>query len=86
MPLLLKDETVKKIRLYDAKENAAFATELSYPKAKLLYEDMNKNYSIIYKSGYRKMPDKMYEEWLVSLKTEKEKYQNKNINFTEQKK
>jgi hypothetical protein len=82
--LLLKAETQKK--LLDAmmkSQNAKSIKELlSNPKAKQLYGDMNKNYATIYKLGYRKMPDKMYSDWLISLKTEKEKYQNKNLNFT----
>jgi len=82
--LLLKAETQKK--LFDAmmkSHNAKSAKEvLSNPKAKQIYDDMNKNYSTIYKLGYRKMPEKMYSDWLISLKTEKEKYQNKNLNFT----
>jgi len=82
--LILKSETEKK--LLDEmmkKQNAQKVNELfANPKAKKLYDDMNKNYATIHKLGYRKMPDKMYAEWLVSLKTEKSKYQNKNINFT----
>lgn len=82
--LLLKAETEKK--LFDAmmkSQNATSAKEiLNNPKAKQLYDDMNNNYATIYKLGYRKMPDKMYSDWLISLKSEKEKYQNKNLNFT----
>ena len=82
--LLLKAETQKK--LLDAmmkSQNAKNIKELlTNPKANQLYNDMNKNYATIYKLGYRKMPDKMYSDWLISLKTEKEKYQNKNLNFT----
>jgi len=38
-------------------------------------------YAQIHELGYRKMPELMYLDWLVSLKTEKDKYQNKKINF-----
>jgi len=40
-------------------------------------------YTHIHELGYRKMPMEMYLEWLVSLKEEKDKYQNTrlNINF-----
>ena len=36
-------------------------------------------YNQIYDLGYRRMPKEMYLNWLVSLKTEREKYENKNI-------
>ena len=36
--------------------------------------------------GYREMPPKMYNEWLMSLKNSELKYQNTNINFIFQKK
>lgn len=43
-------------------------------------------YTRIHELGYRKMPESMYLEWLVSLKEEKEKFQNTklNINFKPQ--
>lgn len=85
--LILKSETQKK--LLDSmmkRRNVQYVTDLfSDPKAKQLYSEMNKNYADIHKSGYRKMPDKMYAEWLISLKTEKAKYQNRNLNFTNSK-
>jgi hypothetical protein len=35
--------------------------------------------------GYRKMPEEMYLDWLVSLKEERTKYENKEIsNFKSQ--
>lgn len=34
----------------------------------------------IHNLGYRQMPEEMYLNWLVSLKTEREKYENKNLN------
>jgi|SRR5690625_4357057 len=34
----------------------------------------------IHNLGYRQMPEEMYLYWLVSLKTEREKYENKNLN------
>ncbi len=44
-------------------------------------KDLELIYQKIHKLGYRKMPDQMYLEWLISLKEEKDKYQNKKINF-----
>ena len=44
---------------------------------------MNQTTAKIYQLGYREMPEEMYLKWLISLKEEREKYQNKNIiNFT----
>lgn len=54
------------------------------PKAKELMGLMTKEYGHIYDIGYRQMPEEMYLDWLVSLKTEREKYENKKLlnNFT----
>ncbi|KAA0127229.1 hypothetical protein FY557_13745 [Chryseobacterium sp. SN22] len=54
------------------------------PKAKELMQLMTKEYTHIYELGYRQMPEEMYLDWLVSLKTEREKYENKKLlnNFT----
>jgi hypothetical protein len=48
-------------------------------QAKQLEADMNIAYTNIHKLGYRKMPKKMYINWLMSLQDEKNKYQNKNV-------
>lgn len=47
-----------------------------------LFNDMQALAKKIHALGYRRMPEKMYLDWLASLTTEKEKYTNKNINFT----
>jgi len=85
--LLLKAETEKFIIDATMQKNNTQDTKLlfSNPKVKALFDDMNKTYATIHKLGYRKMPDKMYAEWLLSLKTEKEKYQNKSLNFSNSK-
>jgi hypothetical protein len=85
--LILKSETQKElINSQMKKENAKYAIDLfSNTNTKTMFEDMNKTYSTIHKLGYRKMPDKMYAEWLLSLKTEKAKYQNKSLNFSNSK-
>lgn len=49
------------------------------PKAKELFDLMNKEYGHIYDIGYRQMPEEMYLDWLVSLKTERNKYENKKL-------
>lgn len=43
-------------------------------------EDLEKEYRHIHELGYRNMPEQMYINWLVSLKTEKDKYENRNLN------
>ena len=71
--LLLKAET-KTQMLYaqNNKDEKYLKTELS--KLELLYKT-------IHNLGYRKMPDKMYLEWLTSLRLEKDKYINTKITF-----
>ena len=54
--------------------------ETNPEKAKLLFTDLEKEYGHIHKIGYRFMPEEMYFNWLVSLKTEKDKYENKKLN------
>jgi len=52
---------------------------LENPKAKEIYDLMVQEYSTLYKLGYRQMPEGMYLDWLVSLKTERNKYENKKL-------
>lgn len=49
------------------------------PEAQKLMETMNQEYTKVHKMGYRTMPQEMYLDWLMSLTTEKDKYENKNI-------
>lgn len=48
------------------------------PENKELFTRLNSMYSNIHRLGYRKMPDEMYLEWLMSLRDQKE-YQNQSI-------
>ena len=79
--LILKAETEKKIFEGLMKRyNATYPKDIfSIPQGKAIFEDMQGLYTKIHQLGYRSMPKEMYLEWLVTLKTEKEKYQNKNI-------
>ncbi|CAA7388029.1 tetratricopeptide repeat protein [Chryseobacterium fistulae] len=54
------------------------------PKAKELMDLMIQEYGHIYDIGYRQMPEEMYLDWLVSLRAERNKYENKKLinNFT----
>jgi hypothetical protein len=47
-------------------------------------ELMTQEYGHIYDIGFRQMPEEMYLNWLVSLRTERDKYENKKLmnNFT----
>ena len=71
--LILRVETHKK----------QLEKETDIEKGKLLYKNLVKEYAHIHKIGYRNMPKEMYLNWLVSLKTEKDKYENKKLdNFS----
>ncbi len=48
--------------------------------AKMKIQNLEKEYANIHKIGYRNMPEDMYLNWLVSLKTERDKYENKKLN------
>jgi hypothetical protein len=79
--LLLKAETKK--NQFDAlmeKYYAEYPADIFYlPEAKQLFTEMTELYSKIHELGYRKMPEEMYLDWLVSLKEQRSKYENKNI-------
>jgi hypothetical protein len=49
-------------------------------KAKALLLDLEKEYAYIHEIGYRNMPEAMYSDWLITLKTERNKFENKNLN------
>jgi hypothetical protein len=68
--LLLKAETLK--RLYQQQEKL-------HQENKADYEAMEQLYIRLYDLGYREMPDKMYQEWLLSLKNQKDKYSNRKV-------
>ncbi|MFH6961660.1 hypothetical protein ACHRVK_03650 [Flavobacterium plurextorum] len=53
--------------------------ETDYNKGKVLFDNLQKEYAHIHKIGYRNMPESMYLNWLVSLKTERGKYENKKL-------
>lgn len=65
----LKTDTSENIKLVQQQDT----------KAKELMELMTKEYGHIYEIGYRQMPEEMYLDWLVSLRTERDKYENKKL-------
>ncbi len=90
--LILKAETHKTQfeKLMDQQNLSSTSPEnikkaQQYPKAKELMGLMTQEYTHIYELGYRQMPEEMYLDWLVSLKTERKKYENKKLlnNFTQ---
>jgi len=48
-------------------------------KQDLLLKNVEKEYKNIHNIGYRNMPESQYFDWLVSLKTERKKYENKSL-------
>ena len=78
--VLLKAEIrLKQLQVIQKRYGYAYLKEVTvYPEAKILWDEMNSLYMRLYTLGYRQMPEQMYVEWLTSLKTEREKYSNKN--------
>lgn len=78
--ILLKAETrLKQLQAMQKEMKYAYLKEVTaLPDGKAKWDEMNSLYMQLYKLGYRQMPEQMYVEWLTSLKTEKEKYSNKN--------
>lgn len=68
--LILQAETHKK----------QMKKEQNQDKAKQMLLNLEKEYAHIHEIGYRNMPEDMYLNWLVSLKTERSKYENKSHN------
>jgi hypothetical protein len=67
--LILKAETHKK----------KVEEEPDVSKAEKQFNELQKEYAYIHQLGYRHMPQEMYLNWLVSLKTERDKYENKKL-------
>lgn len=79
--LLLKTEVLKKqlFRLME-QQGVEYPSQVFHlPEAKQLFDDMETLAAKIHTLGYRKMPEEMYVDWLVSLNEQREKYTNKKI-------
>lgn len=48
-------------------------------KQNLFLKNVEKEYANIHNIGYRNMPENQYLDWLISLKTERKKYENKSL-------
>ena len=68
--LILKAETIKR----------QIKAETDNDKANKMFADLENQYKFIHKIGYRNMPEEMYLNWLISLKTERNKFENKKLN------
>lgn len=79
--ILLKAETrLKQLQAMQKQYGYAYLKEVTkLPEGKKRWDEMNSLYMQLYQLGYRQMPEQMYVEWLASLKTEKEKYTNKQV-------
>jgi hypothetical protein len=53
--------------------------ETNTEKAKRDFKELEKEYAHIHELGYRYMPEEMYLNWLISLKTERDKFENKKM-------
>lgn len=53
--------------------------EQSKEVQELLFKNVEKEYANIHNLGYRNMPESQYLDWLVSLKIERNKYENKSL-------
>jgi len=76
--LILKAETIKS---QHDRLKAEYPNPTNEIKGQIqgLFNNMQNQYVKVHKLGYRQMPKDMYMKWLIELKTEKEKYQNKNV-------
>jgi hypothetical protein len=79
--LILKAETKKRQfeRMMKARNISTPSVLKQQTDGKALWDDFTKLYVTIHNLGYRTMPEKMYVDWLTSLKKEKEKYGNKQV-------
>ncbi|WP_431213797.1 hypothetical protein ACQ86N_02535 [Puia sp. P3] len=69
--MLLKAETLKRIYEKEKLQKASAAKET--------YHQMEQLYVRLFDLGYREMPDKMYQQWLLSVVKERDKYSNKKL-------
>jgi len=78
--MLVQTETKGKIIESKLAEHYTDFTDVhKYPETSQMLAEIQDQLGKIHALGYRQMPEEMYLDWLVSLKTEKEKYSNKNI-------
>jgi hypothetical protein len=69
--ILLKAETLKRIYEKEKVQKSVAAKET--------YHQMEQLYVKLFDLGYREMPDKMYQQWLLTVVKERDKYSNKKL-------
>ena len=80
--LLQAEQTKKRFDRLMVKHGATHPSEIFHVReAQETYQEMTLLYAHIHELGYRKMPEEMYLNWLVSLKEERSKYENKEISI-----
>jgi hypothetical protein len=79
--LLLRAETKRKVIFKEMeKHQVKTPQDIFYISGiKTMYDEMETTYTRIHQLGYRQMPEEMYIQWISSLKTNSNLYQNKNI-------
>ncbi len=79
--LLLQAETEKlKFDAMMKEQNVTYPKEILWHKeAKEVFERMKNQYRKIHELGYRRMPEDMYLNWLVTLKEEKSRFENTEV-------
>lgn len=79
--LIMRAETKKKILEAEASKKYTSLNDAVHKdkEIQLSFVDLQKEYVNIHNLGYRKMPEKMYLDWLTSLERERKKYENTDI-------
>lgn len=81
--MLTKAEALKYYitRRLETKKRGTREAKIDTSEFKALYNEMEETYARLYESGYRRMPEKMYIQWLKALKKEAG-YDNKSLPIT----
>ena len=69
--IIYKAEILKKMYLIYKSENPAVASKI--------YSDMEKLYVSALDLGYKEMPEKMYQQWLIAISAQKASIQTKRL-------
>lgn len=79
--LIASEAKRKQIESYLEKMQGKFPDDIfKHEKSTTLFKQMEQLVARVHELGYRKMPEQMYLDWLVSLNAEKQKYSNQKIN------
>lgn len=85
IPVLLLQSEIYGALFTEQLNNSTYKTPQEFidndNNASVLFSNIQTLTKKIHALGYRRMPEKMYLDWLTTLATEREKYTNKNISF-----